>query len=236
MGFKLDDWTSKAYIKTPANARSPGVTIMKKNGFTLIELLVVIGIIFLLMALLFPALSVVEDKANRTKCLNNLKQIAVGAVSQFGELGDRMPYRGADDHAYGYAAKQLLPYVKNVKEVFKCPANEGNTDAAMLIEGTVYSDYEINSYMCAFGTDAKAARRQNGITDHSVAAYAYDHPYLPETSSSTAADISPHRGGANVAYLDGHAAFLRFEDMGTVGDGGNDGSEFFLKGHIFTDN
>ena len=47
---------------------------MKKNGFTLIELLVVIGIIALLLALLFPSVNGMMDKACRVQCMNNLKQ------------------------------------------------------------------------------------------------------------------------------------------------------------------
>ena len=93
------------------------------------------------------------------------------------------------------------------------------------INPAFYSDYFINPYLCAYGSGDESARRQNGITDHSLAAYAYDRPY--------AQGQSPHRGGANVAYLDGHAAFLPFADMGAVGVSGDDGSEFYCKGHIF---
>ncbi|MCG3150351.1 MAG: hypothetical protein PCFJNLEI_03834 [Verrucomicrobiae bacterium] len=63
-----------------------------KNAFTLIELLVVIAIVAVLASLLLPALNSARERARRSVCQSQLRQLGLAFFSYTDDWGQGLPY------------------------------------------------------------------------------------------------------------------------------------------------
>lgn len=209
----------------------------RAGDFTLIELLVVIAIIAILASLLLPALSKARQSAQRTTCLNNIRQLGMLIDSYAENNNEALPAalnQVAGKHWYHY----LLPYLGNnitqiyvssggIKKIpsphpttlFRCPSGP------LLYAG--YADFGVNSDIFygvnASGVYTTAATGFEVLTYRSkIRHYPAKTLYLADrkdgyTGIDSMSRTKPsyayvsvdfrHSGGSNVLFADGHAAW-----------------------------
>ncbi|HZO87508.1 MAG TPA: DUF1559 domain-containing protein [Chthonomonadaceae bacterium] len=187
-----------------------------QRAFTLIELLVVIAIIAVLAAILFPVFAQAREKARQTVCLSNMKQIALGIYMYAQDYDETLPTT-ADDGRLSWI-DQIVPYVKN-DQIRRCPSDSG-----FALHPEHKSSYGVNNYfglgmsLAAISTPSDTIYAAELVgeneDDHFHPMYwgnVPDNDWAWRNGKPTEVAYARHNGGANYAFLDNHAKWLRFE-------------------------
>jgi len=192
---------------------------MRRPGFTLIELLVVIAIIAILAAILFPVFARAREKARQTSCLSNVKQIGLAAQMYMQDYDECLvPYadHGCPTSACTQWWKQMLPYMKNA-QMLNCPScspHSGNADYAINYAHVGNCRGGLSMAVIKYPAESmQFIDSQYSSTNTQGYYISYCPLCWPFGTLSGGRDwngLAPdrHNGGANCAYVDGHAKWV----------------------------
>jgi prepilin-type processing-associated H-X9-DG protein len=209
-------------------------------AFTLVELLVVIAMIALLAALLMPALKNAHNSAKRLQCLNNIRQLAQTCMIWGDDNGDVVMASVVDTSWYlnRLYNDNFVPYepgiavspytnwktFKNARiRILFCPSYVSplaapDTDGFNISAGASYH-YGINIGLYYAGGGVPCAPIPRSRFNQSSAtlwfADGWSADVAPQVGFSAGYWIQfRHNGGANVVFIDGHAGYVKPQQIG----------------------
>ncbi len=220
--------------RTTRHHERVGAAVRRGQGFTLVELLVTVAVVALLIGLLVPAMGAVRRSSLETKCLSNLRQMAIALHSYLNSQDEQFPI---SSHTTGSVSRsdawlQSLASHGFDGAVRRCPADPYseerptsyaiNTYFEPLVAGIDFDPF--TSQLLPGGRTSAVSRLPQipapaktfwametegaGLIDH-----IHSVGWTSSAEIKAAIAVLRHGEGSNVLFADGHVAGVTWMRM-----------------------